>query len=490
VRASPLRAIFRFLVLAPILVWPAAERGLLRIACFDFPRSFNPVYATNETAQAVANKVYQALFYFDPQGTPRPELVDSFSCSQAGREVSLTLKAGARFADGSLLDSADVVATVALLRDPRFEYPYLADLEFLERIEAAGPLGLRLRLRSQFAAWKNYLTFKVLSAGEINGADPRRFRQAAPLGSGPYRLAAVMEPWRFELDRNPHWPAGQRYDRIRYSVLGDPRQAPFKLLNAEVDAVEIHGDDAAAYARSKKWRQRFRLLPYKKFGYTYLAFNLRDAGIDINLRRLFYGRLYNTRFLDDFLQGRGERVFSPFLLFGAEKRPRPQPAKLWPGKRRLRILTNSESLVRRHLVLFLCEEMKTCGIELEPVFVEYQVFLQRLKRGDFDLAVSAFLLDMDWNMRDVLSGNGYFNYAGYADARMDALLEQGLGEMDEQKRRAIYGRAHEVWLESLPLLPLFNLNYYMGVARAVTVPARRFELVGSSGDFFYNLQGW
>jgi peptide/nickel transport system substrate-binding protein len=490
VRTSPLRAIFRFLVFVPLLAWPVVDQGLLRIACFDFPRSFNPVYATNETAQAVANKIYQSLFYFDPQGTPRPELVDSFSCDKAGREVSLTLKGGARFADGSPLDSADVVATVALLRDPRIEYPYLADLEFLESVEASGPLRLRLRLRRKFAAWKNYLTFKVLSAGQTRGVDPQQFRQVAPLGSGPYRLGAVEESRRFELDRNPHWPAGLRYDRIRYTVLGDPRQAPLKLLNAEVDAVEIHGDDAAAYARLKKWQQRFRLLPYKKFGYTYLAFNLRDPGIDTNLRRLFYGRLYNTRFLDDFLQGRGERVFSPFLLFGAEKRPRPLPARPWTGKRRLRILTNSESVVRRHLVLFLCEEMKACGIELEPVFVEYQVFLQRLKRGDFDLAVSAFLLDMDWNMRDVLSGNGYFNYAGYTDARMDALLEQGLGEMDEQKRRAIYGRAHDVWLESLPLLPLFNLNYYMGVARAITVPARRFDRIGSCGDFFYNLQGW
>ncbi len=120
--------------------------------------------------------------------------------------MSLTLKGGARFADGSPLDSADVVATVALLRDPRFEYPYLADLEFLESVEAAGPLRLRLRLRRKFAAWKNYLTFKVLSAGEIQRADPQRFRQAAPLGSGPYRLAAVKEPWRFELDRNPYWP--------------------------------------------------------------------------------------------------------------------------------------------------------------------------------------------------------------------------------------------------------------------------------------------
>ena len=113
-----------------------------------------------------------------------------------------------------------------------------------------------------------------------------------------------------------------------------------------------------------------------------------------------------------------------------------------------------------------------------------------MKQGNFDLAVSAFLLDMDWNMKDILASPGYFNYAGYSDARMDAVLEEGMREMDPDKRRKIYERAHDLWLESLPLLPLFSLNYYMGISRAIKVPGDRFAVIGSSGDFFYDLQGW
>ncbi len=486
---KPLRLFLRALFLLPLLAWTTGG-GVLRVACFDFPGSFNPVYATSETAQAVANKIYQSLFYFDPQGIPRPELVDSYSCNEAGREILLTLKPGARFADGSALDSHDVAATIALLRDPQFEYPYAADLDFLAKAEAVGPLALRLELKGKFAPWRSYLTFKVLSADELQRVDPGDFRDRVPMGSGPYRLAGVKEPGGFELERNPRWPGGLRFDRIRYAILGDPRQAPLKLLNSEVDAVEIHGDDAAAYGRLKKWRRRFRIFSYKKFGYTYLVFNLRRPAIDRDLRRRAYNRLQATRFLDDFLAGRGERVFSPFLLFGKDKRPRPFPAAPAPRRQRLRIMTNSESAVRRQLVLFLCEELRADGIELEPVFVEYRMFLQRLKQGDFDLAVSAFLLDIDWNMKDILSTSGYFNYAGYSAAAMDAALESGLREMDDEKRREIYGRAHDLWRAELPLIPLFNLNYYMGVAREITPPRERFELIGSCGDFFYHLQGW
>ncbi|MBN2346282.1 MAG: ABC transporter substrate-binding protein [Candidatus Aminicenantes bacterium] len=479
----------RLLLLLPLLAF-AGERGTLRIACFDFPRSFNPVYATNETSQAIANKVYQSLFFFDRRGEVRPELVESFSWDEDRLEITLQLKRGTRFADGSPLGSRDVVATVGLLKDPRYDYPYLSDLDFLRKIEATGPLTLRLTLKGRFAPWKNYLTFKILHTADVEGLTADEFRRRVPQGSGPYRLDVVHEPWVFELRRNPHWPRPLSYDRIRYTVLGESRQAPLKLMNAEVDAVEISADDARSYGRVRAWRERFRLLAYKKFGYTYLVFNVRNPRIDERLRRVVYNKLLTTRFLDDFLQGMGERVFSSFLLLSSALPPRPLVVEPLTEKRRLRILANGESVVRKQLVLFLCEEMKDCQIELHPEFVEYQMFLQRLKKGDFDLAVSAFLLDMDWNMKDVLSSAGYFNYAGYSSPEMDAVLEAGLREMDEAKRRGIYRRAHELWREDLPLIPLFSLNYYMGLARSITPPRERFELIGSCGDFFYHLQGW
>jgi peptide/nickel transport system substrate-binding protein len=488
-RSVSIRRCLRFLFLLPFLVW-ATEKGVLRFACFDFPRSFNPLYATGETAQAVANKIYQSLFYFDRQGHIRPELVERFSNAGSGLRISLTLKKGARFADGSAVSSRDVVATVALLKDPFFEYPYQADLDFLEKIEATGPLDLCLQLKENFAPWKNYLTFKILCAAEIRNLNPEKFRRCVPQGSGPYRLTAVNEPWGFELEKNPFWPQHLNFEKIRYSVLAETRQAPLKLLNAEVDAVEIQGDDARTYAKLNRWQERFQLLQFRKFGYTYLVFNLKNPGLDKNLRRVFYNRLLATRFIDDFLEGAGERVFSPFLLFGNEKSAHPFPASLPPQRKVFRILTNSESVLRKQLVLFLCEEMKACNVELRPVFVEYQTFMKSLKQGDFDLAISAFLLDMDWNMKDILSSPGYFNYAGYSEPKMDALLEEGLREMDADKRRRIYGRAHDLWLESLPLIPLFNLNYYMGVSRTIKLAENRFQVIGSCGDFFYNLQDW
>ncbi|MCX6557932.1 MAG: ABC transporter substrate-binding protein [Candidatus Aminicenantes bacterium] len=477
------------LVFLPLFL-PAAEPRVLRLGCFDFPSVLNPVYATSETAQAVMNKIHQALFYFDPAGEIRPELVADWQWDEGRLEISLTLKKGVRFANGAALRSQDVAATIELLKNPIYEYPYLSDLAFIEKIAVVDPWRMRIKLKEKFAPWKNYLTFKILSADDIGGCAPGAFRSRLPMGCGPFQIEKVNEPRAIVLKENPYYGNRGSFTHVVYSVLRDPQQGPLKLLNDELDAVDVQSDDVQSYHQLPEWRERFRLVRYKKFGYTYLVFNLKNPLIDLNFRRLFYNRLLASPFLDAFLKGAGEKVFSPFLYLSDSVRARPLPAAAPSQRRHLRILANSESTLRTQLVLFLCEEMKAFNVELEPVFVEYQTFLKYLKQGNFDLAVSAFLLDMDWNLKDILSSSGYFNYAGFVDAQMDALLESGLREMDEKKRRLIYLDAHERWLASLPFIPLFNLNYFMGVSKLLKIPAGRFQTIGSTGDFFYTLQDW
>ncbi len=480
------RGVFTFFFI-PLFVFGANSR-ILRIGCLDFPSVLNPIYATSETAQGMMNKLHQALFCFDQNGVIRPELVQSVHWDEGQLTISIALKKNVHFANGATLRSRDVIATIELLKNPQYEYPYLSDLNFIEKIILVDSLNFRIQLIKKFAPWKSYLTFKILNADDIRGLDPIAFRKHVPMGCGPFQLETVTEPREIVLKANPYSLQRNSFNKVVYSVLGDPRQGPLKLLSGEMAAVEIQADDVQSYKQIPQWRKCFRLLKYKKFGYTYLVFNLKNSLVDLNLRRLFYNHLFNSPFLDTFLDGVGEKVYSPLLNLSPAVHVKRLTAACPSPRLHLRILTNSESVLRRQLVLFLCEEMKQFGVDLEPVFVEYQTFLRFLKQGNFDVAVSAFLLDMDWNLKDVMSSSGYFNYAGSTDAKMDDLLEMGLREMDEKKRRQIYVHVHERWLDTLPFIPLFSLNYYMGISRSLNIPADYFHMIGSSGDFFYNLQ--
>jgi ABC-type transport system substrate-binding protein len=73
---------------------------------------------------------------------------------------------------------------------------------------------------------------------------------------------------------------------------------------------------------------------------------------------------------------------------------------------------------------------------------------------------------------------------------MDRLLDLGLNQSDPVKLEAVYLDAHRVWLEELPLLPLFNLYYHVGVSRRIKVPENLDTLVGSEGDFLFDIRRW
>jgi ABC-type transport system substrate-binding protein len=477
----------------------AAAAETLRIGINEFPAALNPVYVSTETSQAIINKVFNGLFYFDEKGNIQNELVEKFHFENTV-EIIIELKKNIFFSDGKELAADDVAATVELLKDERFQYPYISNLQFIQGIEKIDRHRFKIIMPYRFAPWQAYLTFKILNSHEIKNVSLDSFRNMILSGTGPYKFKTFKRPTKIVLELNPAntIPAhlvsipGKKFRLIEYIVISYTHLAPLKLINNEIDICELQPENAAVYkqTKSKKWHQSFSLLKYKKFGYTYLVFNLRNSHITKNLRSLFYNLLLNGDFLSRFLKGRGERVTSPFLLLNSKVKAVPLKTSPLETPIRLNILTNSESKLRKQLVLFLREELKSFNIHLQPVFLEYHTFREYLKKGRYDIGVSAFILDIDYDMTDIFSSDSYFNYAHFRSPEMDALLKQGLRELDPGKREEIYLEAHRVWLENLPLLPLFNLYYYFGVSRQIKIPERRTEIIGSVGDFLYNILEW
>jgi ABC-type transport system substrate-binding protein len=474
----------------------AAETGktVLKIGIDSFPVSMNPVYATNEISMAIVNKMYDALYYFDAGGKIRKGVVerDRVETTKENIHAYIQLKKNIFFSNGKELDAGDVVKTVKLLGSDAFQYPYMSDIHFIKEIQKTGRYSLKLTFSGR-AAWRTHLTFKLLNSGEIEGVKPAAFREMSLSGTGPYRIKEIERPVKITLELNPRHllgGAGRMYRFLEYSVVSYPQLAPLKLVKQEIDICELQPEAVKAYKGIKQWQRNFDILKYKKFGYSYLVFNLRNARVSKELRNLCYNLLVYGNFTARFLNGRGEQVYSPFLLLSDTSVPSPRPASSFREKATLRILTNSESKIRKEFVLFLAQELKSYNIHLEPIFLEYHSFLEYLKKGRFDMALSGFLLDIDYNMLDIFHSGSGFNYAGFRHRGMDMLLERGLQETDLRKRREIYRQAHRIWLEELPLLPLFNLFYYVGVSKDVKVPEVTYRVVGSTGDFLFNIHQW
>jgi peptide/nickel transport system substrate-binding protein len=300
----------------------------------------------------------------------------------------------------------------------------------------------------------------------------------------------VEEPSQIVLKLKEEKQNPNMYRFIRYVVVAYTQLAPLKLVNDEIDVCELQPENKEAYRHSNQWQEKFSILKYKKFGYTYLVFNLKNPKLDRNVRRIFYNLLVCGDFPDRFLNGKGERVFTPFLLLNGKIKPGKLTVQPLEKPLRLKILVNSESRIRKEFALFLAKELKAFNIHLSPLLLEYHTFLRYTRNSTYDIAVSGFLLDIDYDMKDVFYSDSYFNYANFRHPDMDRLLDDGLRELDPVKREAIYLEAHRVWLEELPLLPLFSLYYYIGVSRRIKIPGAVSTLVGAEADFLIDIKQW
>jgi ABC-type transport system substrate-binding protein len=444
--------IWSFILFFSLSLFSNQGKHALRIGIHNFPLSLNPVYVTDEISQAVINKVFDSLYYFDESGEIRSGLVEKTLLNPNGKIVVMRLQANRFFSDGKELD-AEI-------------------------------------LNEKLATWKNQMTFKILHSGQIKKVNPATFKNSLLSGTGPYKFGRIKEPSLIELTRNTYDLTELLFPVIEYTVVTSTVMKPLKLLNDEIDICELQPEDTQAYRRISQWRQKFSILRYKKFGFTYLVFNLNHSKLGKNLRRVIYNCLINGDFLQKFLKHSGHIVKTPFLLLDEEADKNPLPVVELENPIKLKILSNSESKIRKEFVLFFKQALKSKNVILEPVFLEYQVFLDYLKKGYFDLAVSGFLLDIDYDMKDVFYGGSYFNYSGFKNEKMDELLDQGLKELDPEKRRGIYLQANRIWKDELPLIPLFNLYYYMGISKQIRIPANVCTLMGSTGDFLINIQDW
>jgi MarR-like DNA-binding transcriptional regulator SgrR of sgrS sRNA len=259
------------------------------------------------------------------------------------------------------------------------------------------------------------------------------------------------------------------------------------LSSGDLDIAEIRFQEYSHFLENRKWQDSFRVFSFQKFGYLYLTFNMKKRQITRNLRQAFYRELIASGKIAEFMGARGEACYSPFIYLQRERfSPDVVP---FSGKVSLTLLTTSENPLRRDLATIIAQLMKNCGINLRCEFRDYQTFLQNLKTGDFEIAMSAFILDADWNLRDLLASGAVCNYASFSSPAIDSLLEDGLKEADPARREQIYRRINSHWQKELPFFPLFTIRSFFAVRKEIRVIAP-YRTVCSGSDFLFNINTW
>ena len=236
------RVLFSLLL---IPVFPSAvfgESTQLAWALHYEPRTFDPAQVADEAAENIRALTGGVLVRVDRRTlAPTPQLASDWSVSANGRTITLHLRKGLQFSDGSPLKSQDVVWTIQHLLDPRVASPKATLFPAGTTVRAIDPLTVIVNapVRIDSPDWA-FDEISIQPAGR--GNDER-------VTAGPFYVSQHVQGQYVELARNPHyWRAGfPRVAAIHLDILGNREQEMLRLVRGQYQfADSIPPADVAA----------------------------------------------------------------------------------------------------------------------------------------------------------------------------------------------------------------------------------------------------
>ncbi|MFN3741116.1 MAG: ABC transporter substrate-binding protein [Anaerolineales bacterium] len=460
----------------------------------------------NEADRSIDRLLYSALFRFDERGIPHPDLAESWGVSPEGDIYNITLRANARWHDGTPLTSDDVLFTIDLMRGGASLFPKDVQ-ELWQKVEVRklDDHNLKFVLPEPFAPFLDYLTFGILPRHLLGTIPPDQLANAdfnlRPIGSGPFAFdhflvkdgtiqGVVLKVSAQYYQTKPY------LEEIVFQTYPDARAALEAFQKGEVMGIaqitpEIL-DSALAEPNLALYSTR---LPQV----TLVLLNLNNPEVpffqNVAVRRALLLAINREYLIQKALKGQGILADSPILpgswayYDGIEPIPyQPEEAEmllrqegylLAPGEtvrakegERLEFtLLYPDDALHGEIARLLVADWQRIGVAVTPQAVAMEKLVQDHLSPR---AYQAALIDLNlsrtpdpdpypfWHQSEVTGGQ---NYSQWDNRSASEYLEQARVTTDVGLRQRLYRNFQIVFQRELPALLLYYPVYTYGVSR-------------------------
>ena len=473
------------LYLASILVpFTAARAATLTIALAGDPGALDPAQSGNYIDRNVLAALCDKLIETDPDLNFVPQLATSWEWSADNRALTLHLREGVRFQDGTPFDAAAV--KVNLERGKTMQGSLRrAELQPVTEVEVVDPLTARIHLSTPYAPLTAILADRsgmMLSPKAI--AERGKDVALHPVCAGPFAFTERVAQDRIVLDRFPgYWNAAAIHvDRIVYRPIAD---STVRLVNLQSGQVQIADQIAPTDAAAVKQDPKLALAQHTAAAYRTIQFNLgHGPRSETKLGRDPRVRLAFAKSLDR--RALNEVVFSG--LFVPNNQTEAPDSRYWDPDYKLpeRDLDGAKALLRQagaeHVAFTLSvanspidrqigeivQAMASeAGFAVKVEAVEPNAGGQANLAGDFDAALLTWSgrADPDANISIWFTCNGPFNFGHYCNKQVGELLAQARSTTDPAQRIPLYRKVVGLYMADMPQVILYNYTWLWGLTR-------------------------
>lgn len=445
--------------------------------------TLDPRFTTSNYETKFSRLVVPGLVALDtPDMAPRLELAEKMELiDELTWEV--TVRADARFSDGTPVTAADVAWTYDTMIVAGSESVYAGPFrERFERLEVLDERRLRFHLVKPLATFTTDVDIGVLAA-HAAGPDGK-FRGGRVIGAGPYKLGS-LESTRLVLEANPHYHGEQpRLPRVDVRVVRDASARIVMLVGGSADLAQNVVrldliDDVSE-------RDRIVIDAGPSALLTFMMFNNDDPALDdVRVRRAIALAIDRERIIEAKFSGRavlatgllppGHWAYEPAVTrwdFDPERSRQlldeagfPDPDGDGPAPRLRLVYKTSSDQFRVALARVIAAQLGEIGIEVEVRAFEFATFFADIKKGQYQIATmqTSDIGEPDYYRTYFHSSRiptakvpNDNNRWRYRNPRIDELTEQGRRVVDLAERKRIYSEVQRIIADEVPIAALWH----------------------------------
>ena len=488
--------------------------GELRFCLHTEPKTFDPLKVADDASVSIRYLTGGVLVRLNRETQAvEPELAQSWKLSKDGKQITLKLRSGVSFSDGTPFSAEDVAFTVQQLMDPALHSPTGDAFR-----TGPGNVETKILSPSQIS-----ITFPAPVAGLDRLFDQVAIRSArSPKKEmavlGPFMLADYKAGSTVLLKRNPnYWKTDAQgrklpyLDSIRLDIQPNRDVEMLRFKRGEVDLInsldseyfdklaatspQLVHDAGPSLDSEQIWFNEVAKAPIS--GYKKNWF--RSA----NFRRAISEAINRADLSRVVFHGHAQPAAGPFspankFWFNSKLKPEvysPDAAlkalqgdgfRLENGVLKDRdgnavvfsIITNSGNKYRERMAVLIQDDLQKIGIHVNVVTLDFPSLIERMTQTfDYEavlLGLTNVDLDPNGEMNVWLSSSENHQWNPQQktpetawEGEIDRLMRAQASSGDIKKRKASFDRVQEIVVEQAPFIFLINKNALSAVSPAV-----------------------
>jgi len=452
--------------------------GQLVVGLAQETPTVDPLQTYSYIGRYFSAPVYESLFEVDAQGKAVPFLAQSVEASDNLKIWRVTLRPNIRFHDGTPLDAAAVVANLDRVSDPANRCRCLGTMADFKGWKVLDPLTVEIELREPNAAFPALMAHApgMMASPTAFRADPQGIL-TNPVGTGPFKFVEWIRNSRYVTERNPdYWQEGKPYlDRVilRGMQNYDTREASFRA--GQTDVIVWASPEFAAKMQHDK---RHVVLGVEGFGSNMIPLNVTKPPLDDIRVRWAIAHAMDRELLNRTLFFNIPTL--AYSSFGLAFTDIKQPVDVYPaydpdrakalladyGKPVSFVLSYLNSPPTLRFAQILQQMWAQVGMQVTLNPLDQNRLVQNTLSRQFDAVLyrGGGRADPDPNAYDFFHSKyatvtPSLNYGGYANPKVDDLLDRGRRIADPEERAAIYSELARVLIQDvMPYAYTTNIN--------------------------------